>query len=368
MKVPFIDLNPIHAAIQQEMEQAFSEVYASNQFILGGRLERFEKEFAEFCETKFAIGVNSGTDALILSLRALEIGSGDEVVLPSNAYIATVMAVSQVGAIPVFVEPNERTFNIDPNRIESAISPRTKAIIPIHFFGQTCEMNSIMELAEKRGLFVIEDNAQAHGAEVAGKRTGSWGHLNATSFYPTKNLGALGDAGAITTDNEQLANRLRMLCHYGSMQKNEHAIIGQNSRLDELQAAFLSIKLKHLNKWNAERKKIANRYHEQLAGIGDLILPKATSTRPHVYHQYVIRTEKRDGLRQHLAKSGVETAIHYPKPPHLQEAYAYLGYRKGSFPIAERIAETSLSLPMFVGITEEQQEYVNNTTKAFYHA
>lgn len=368
MKVPFIDLNPMHAAIQQEMEQVFSEVYASNHFILGGRLEGFEQAFADFCGTKYAIGVNSGTDALILSLCALEIGSGDEVILPSNAYIATVMAVSQVGAIPVLVESDETTFNMDFRRVELAISPKTKAIIPIHFFGQTCEMNPIMKLAERHGLFVIEDNAQAHGAEVAGKRTGSWGHVNATSFYPTKNLGALGDAGAITTDDEQLANRLRMLRNYGSIQKNEHEIMGQNTRLDELQAAFLSIKLKRLETWNEERKKIANRYHEQLAGIRDLILPKATSTRSHVYHQYVIRTERRDDLRQHLAKRGVETAIHYPKPPHLQEAYAYLGYRKGSFPNAEKLAETSLSLPMFVGITEAQQKYVTNAIKAFYHA
>lgn len=368
MNVPFIDLNPTHVAIQREMEQAFQEVYSGNKFILGERVERFEKEFADFCGTKHAVGVNSGTDALVLSFRALEIGRGDEVILPSNAYIATVMSVSQVGATPVLVEPHESTFNIDPSKIGSAISPKTKAIVPIHFFGQVCEMNLIMELAEKHGLFVIEDNAQAHGAEVYGKRTGSWGHINATSFYPTKNLGALGDSGAITTNDPKLAERVRKLRNYGSKQKNENELVGFNSRMDELQAAFLSVKLKHIGAWNSDRQKIATSYQQQLNDVGDLVLPKTATVTSHVYHQYVIRTQKRDELMRYLSENGVETAIHYPKPPHLQRAYAHLGHEPGSFPIAEKLAATSLSLPIYPGLSELQLEYVVTRIKAFYNA
>lgn len=354
MKVPFIDLSPVHAAIQQEMELAFREVFSSNRYILDDRVERFEKEFASFCGTKRAIGVNSGTDALTLSLRALQIGMGDEVILPSNAYIATVMAVSQVGAMPVFVEPNEFTFNIDSNQIGSAISPKTKAIIPIHLFGQACEMDQIMELAERSGLSVIEDNAQAHGAEYLGRKTGSWGHINATSFYPTKNVGALGDAGAITTNDEKLAERVRKLRNYGSIRKNEHELTGYNSRMDELQAAFLSVKLKHNGVWNSERQRIANEYHKQLEGIGDIILPNPATTASHVYHQFVIRTGQQNRLQQGLRQRGIETLVHYPTPPHQQKAYSFLGYRKGSFPIAEKLAATCLSLPIFPGISIEQ--------------
>jgi len=367
MKVPFLDFEPMHNPIKEEMADAFAHVYASNRFVLGEKLLKFEKEYANFNETKFSVGVSNGLDALILSLRALGVGTGDEVIVPSNTYIASALAVTNVGARPVFVEPNEETFNITPKNIEAAISENTRAIMPVHLYGQSCEMSAIMNLADKHDLLVVEDNAQAHGARFDGRLTGSWGDANATSFYPGKNLGALGDGGAITTDNQELAERIKTLRNYGSSKKYYNEIIGYNNRLDEMQAALLSVKLKYLNVWTDMRQIAANHYLVELKGVGDLVLPVTHPQSTHMYHLFVIHTGKRDELQNFLSDKGVDTLIHYPVPPHLQKAYNSLGYAKGDFPIAERMAQTCLSLPMYPGITEDQIHQVVSGVKAFFN-
>lgn len=368
MKTPFLNLQLQHHAVKAELEAAFREVLESNAFILGENVSSFEKEYATFSQTKEAIGVSSGLDALILSLKAIGIGAGDEVIVPSNTYIATALAVSHVGATPVFVEPKLDTYNLDPERISEAITTNTKAIIPVHLYGQACEMNAIIELAAKHNLLVVEDNAQAHGAAFDGKTTGSWGNVNATSFYPGKNLGALGDGGAITTDSAELADKVRTLRNYGSREKYYNETIGYNNRLDELQAAFLRIKLKKLSEWNKQRQEAAHYYVQALEGIGDLILPQTHANATHVYHLFVIRTERRNALQAYLSDKEIGTLIHYPVPPHLQEAYAHLNYEKGDLPLSETLAQTSLSLPLFPGITETQQQVVVAAIKAFFHA
>ena len=368
MKVPFQDLQPQNESIKTELEGAFKTVLRSNNFILGENVTAFEREYATFNQTREAVGVSSGLDALILSLKALGIGAGDEVIVPSNTYIATALAVSHVGAKPVLVEPRKDTFNLDSNRMEAAITGRTKAIIPVHLCGQACEMNAISAIAIKHNLFMVEDNAQAQGSRFDGRPTGSWGHINATSFYPTKNLGAMGDAGAITTDDRELAEKVRSLRSYGSPQKNVHEQIGFNARMDEMQAAMLRIKLRQLDEWNKQRQQAASFYHSELIQTGDLMLPFVLPNATHVYHLFVIRTHRRDELKQFLVDKGIETAIHYPTPLHLQPAYTELNLAKGSFPIAEELAETSLSLPLFPGMTEEQQQAVVAAIKAFFHA
>jgi dTDP-4-amino-4,6-dideoxygalactose transaminase len=366
MNVPFLDFDPIHNPIKNEIEAAFARVYASNRFVMGESLLQFEKEYAVFNETSFSVGVSSGLDALILSLKALGIGTGDEVIVPSNTYIATAIAVSHVGATPVFVEPKKDTYNLDPSLIEAAITNSTRAIIPVHLYGQACEMHAINGIANKHDLFLVEDNAQAHGSSFDGRRTGSWGDANATSFYPGKNLGALGDGGAITTDNQELAERIKTLRNYGSSKKYYNDLIGYNNRLDEMQAAFLSVKLKYLTTWTEMRQKAANQYLVELQGVGDLILPVTHPKSAHVYHLFVIRTDKRYELQNFLSDQGVGTIIHYPIPPHLQKAYENLGYTTGDFPIAEFMAETCLSLPMYPGITENQIHQVVAGVKAFF--
>ncbi|MCF8275488.1 MAG: DegT/DnrJ/EryC1/StrS family aminotransferase [Flavobacteriales bacterium] len=368
MKVPFIDLRFVNDSLRPEMENAINSVFKTSAFILGENVDSFEKEYATFNHTRDAIGVSSGLDALMLSLRALNIGPTDEVIVPSNTYIATALAVSNVGARPVFVEPKMDTFNIDQGRISAAINSRTKAIIPVHLYGQACEMSAIMAIANSHDLFVIEDNAQAHGAAFEERLTGSWGHINATSFYPTKNLGALGDAGAITTNDQMLADSVRSLRNYGSRVKNIHDHLGFNNRLDEIQAAILRIKLKRLEAWTKQRQDAAAYYHTQLSGIGDVILPFVHPESTHVYHLFVIRTNSRDDIKQSLLERGIETAIHYPTPPHMQPAYSHLELRKGAFMLAEELATTSLSLPLYPGITEAQQEVVVNGIKAFFDA
>lgn len=368
MKVPFNDLHIVNDSVRSEIEEGFKRVFDSNSFILGENVKSFEKEYATFSQTKEAIGVSSGLDALILSLKALGIGIGDEVIVPSNTFIATALAVSHVGATPVFVEPKMDTYNLNPERIIQAISVKTKAIIPVHLYGQACEMNAINDLAEKHGLFVVEDNAQAQGAAFDGKPTGSWGVINATSFYPGKNLGALGDGGAITTNSEELADKVCLLRNYGSREKYYNEIIGYNNRLDELQAAFLRVKLRKLAEWNQQRQKGANLYGQELKGVGDLILPQTHKSATHVYHLYVIRTNRRNDLQARLSKKEIGTLIHYPVPPHLQEAYTHLNYVHGDFPIAETLADTSLSIPLFPGITDEQQLSVVAAIKGFFDA
>lgn len=366
MKIPFLNFEPAHSAIKGEMQQAFESVYDGYWYIMGKHLSQFEKEYAAFNQTHYALGVSNGLDALYLALKALEIGEGDEVIMPSNTFIATVLAVSYTGAKPVFVEPDEKTYLINPDLIAPSITPKTKAIIAVHLYGQACEIDMIIDVANQYGLKVIEDNAQAHGAAFNGKLTGSFGHINATSFYPGKNLGALGDAGACTTNDAALAEKILMLRNYGSREKYKHEVIGHNMRLDELQAAFLSVKLRHLNEWTRQRQEIAAWYNEALAGIGDLILPEVDSNSTHVYHLYVIRTQYRDKLQAFLAEKGIGTLIHYPIPPHLQSAYNSLGYRKGDFPIAEELAETCLSLPIWPGMTEDQIEEVASAIKDFF--
>lgn len=366
-KIPFLNFEPVHSKIKIEMRTAFDKVYDSNWYVLGDEVSQFETDYAFFNHTNYCVGVSNGLDALHLALKACGVGNGDEVIVPSNTYIATVLAVSYVGAKPVFVEPNILTYNMDPAKIEEAITSRTKAIMPVHLYGQCCDMQSIMALSEKYNLFVIEDNAQSQGSSFNGKMAGSWGHLNATSFYPGKNLGALGDAGAITTDNLQLANKIKVFRNYGSQKKYYNKEIGHNMRLDELQASFLRVKLKYLFEWTTNRQQIALWYNEALSGIGDLILPKIAIGATHVYHLYVVRSEKRDELQNYLTQNGVGTLIHYPIPPHLQEAYRSLGHEKGAFPISEKLADTCLSLPVWPGMEKNDIEYISEIIRLFFH-
>jgi dTDP-4-amino-4,6-dideoxygalactose transaminase len=334
--------------------------------VLGENVKQFEVEYANFNQANFAVGISNGLDALHIALKTLNIGKGDEVIVPSNTYIATALAVSYVGATPIFVEPNIETYNIDPNKIEAAINSKTKAIMPVHLYGQACEMEAIKAIADKHKLYIIEDNAQSQGASYNNRFTGTWGDINGTSFYPGKNLGALGDAGAITTNNKELAQKAMVLRNYGSQKKYYNEVIGYNMRLDECQAGFLSVKLKHLNNWTQKRKEIANWYIEELSDVNQIILPKTASNASHVYHLFVIRTNLRDDLQKHLNESEIGTLIHYPIPPHLQLAYAYLGHQKGDFPIAEEIADTCLSLPMWPGMKEEEVAFIADKVKLFF--
>lgn len=366
MKISFLNFAPMHSAIKAEMIKAFEQVYDSYWYVMGRQLVEFEDAYSKFNEVEHTVGVSNGLDALHLSLKALNIGTGDEVIVPSNTYIATALAASYVGATPIFVEPNPLTYNIDPDKIAAAVTSRTKAIMPVHLYGQACEMNTIMDIADKYGLYVVEDNAQAHGAAFAGKITGSWGHANGTSFYPGKNLGALGDGGAVTTDNMEIAQRVRVLRNYGSKVKYQNEVIGHNMRLDELQAAFLSVKLKYLNEWTVQRQQIAKWYNEVLQRINGINLPSVHPDATHVYHLYVVRTKQRDALQTFLSDRGIGTLIHYPIPPHLQEAYAHLGYKKGDFPIAENLANTCLSLPIWPGMAYENIITVCTNIEEFF--
>jgi dTDP-4-amino-4,6-dideoxygalactose transaminase len=355
--IPFLNFEPMHTQIREEMKIAFQRVYDSHWYIQGQELSQFEKDYAILNQTNYAVGVSNGLDALVLSLRSLNIGPGDEIIVPSNTYIASVLAVTQVGATPVFVEPRIETYNINPELIPAAITKRTKAIMPVHLYGQACEMDEIMKIANSHNLFVIEDNAQAHLSSYNGQLTGSFGDINGTSFYPGKNLGALGDAGAITTNDESLANRVKTLRNYGSSIKYLNEEIGYNNRLDEMQAAFLSVKLKFLTDWTNQRKEISRWYNNNLADKG-FVLPEVHKKADHVYHLYVVRTKNRDKIQFELNEMGVQTMIHYPIPPHLQKAYQHLGYKLGDFPIAEEIASTCLSLPIWPGMNEDNTFYV----------
>lgn len=342
-----------------------ARVYDSEWFVLGEEVEQFERQYAAFNEVPHCVGVANGLDALALSLRALGIGPGDEVIVPANTYIATWLAVTQVGATPVPVEPRATTSNIDPTRLADALTARTRAIMPVHLYGQACEMGPLMAFAQQHGLYVVEDNAQAQGATYAGQLTGSFGQASGTSFYPTKNLGALGDAGAITTADGDLAQHLRTLRNYGSAQKNHHALVGYNSRLDEVQAAILRIKLPLLATWVQQRQQVAAWYDKHLAAVAGLHLPCTAPGATHVYHLYVVHTPHRDALQQHLAKHGIGTALHYPVPPHRQPAYTGLGLHSGHFPVAEELARTCLSLPLWPGMTEEQVAAVASAVASF---
>lgn len=353
MNIPFLDFNGMHKSIREEMVKTFESVYDSNWFVLGKNVDEFEKNYANFSKTKYCIGLSNGLDALTLALRSLDIKKGDEVIVPSNTYIATVLSITNLGATPVFVEPCTNTYNLDPNKIEEKINEKTKAIMPVHLYGQSCDMKSIVDIASKHNLYVVEDNAQSQGSEFEGKLTGSWGIVNATSFYPGKNLGALGDAGAITTDDAEIAEQIRILRNYGSEKKYHNSLIGYNMRLDELQASFLNVKLNYLNQWTDERRMIAKWYDDFLSKVESIQIPYCLSSVKHVYHLYVIKTSKRDQLQSFLSKNGIGTLIHYPIPPHLQVAYKYLGYQVGDFPIAEELSNSLLSLPMWPGMTKD---------------
>lgn len=364
--IPYLDLKQINKRFENSLNESIKNVVASGWYILGKEVEEFEKSYATFSDTKYCIGVANGLDALVLSLKALEIGDGDEVIVPSNTYIASWLAVSYVGATPVPVEPCIKTYNIDCNLIVEKINSKTKAIMPVNLYGQAAELSTITDIAYKHNLFVIEDNAQAQGATYNNKKTGSWGHINATSFYPGKNLGALGDGGAITTNDDVLVQKVRILRNYGSEKKYYNEVKGVNSRLDELQAAVLSVKLKQLDIDNAERKRQAQVYQHELSSVGDLILPHNATNADSVYHIYLIRSKYRDELQQYLSENNIGTLIHYPVPPHLQNAYADLNYKKGDFPIAEEIAATCLSLPLYPGLSLANQETIINSIKSFF--
>lgn len=345
MTVSFLDLRAPYVELKDELDSAVARVLESGWFLLGEELSAFEREFAAYTGTQHCVGVGNGLDALRLCLSARGIGPGDEVIVPSNTYIATWLAVSQVGAKLVPVEPNERTYNIDPEKIEAAITSRTRAIIPVHLYGQPAEMAPILTLARQYGLFVLEDAAQAQGARYLGRSVGGLGDAAAWSFYPGKNLGAFGDGGAITTNDAALAGQLRTLRNYGSTVKYVHEVQGGNSRLDELQAAVLRVKLRSLDEWNGRRQRIAQQYCEDLLDLG-LELPFVPEGMDPVWHLFVVRSPNRDALQAQLAACGIQTLIHYPTPPHLQGAYRELGWKQGRFPIAERIHEEVLSLPI----------------------
>jgi dTDP-4-amino-4,6-dideoxygalactose transaminase len=366
--IPFFTLIHQNLEIEREVQAFYKELHADAWYVLGERVSQFEKEYAAYHSVRHCVGVGNGLDALTLSLRALKVGKGHEVIVPANSFIATLLAVTQVGAMPVLAEPDPYTFNITAEEIETKITERTKAIIPVHLYGLPCEMNPILALAEKNDLYVIEDNAQAHGAIYKGRKTGSFGVVNATSFYPVKPLGAYGDGGAITTNDETLARKIRMFGNYGSEEKYFYETTGMNSRLDEIQAGILSIKLNHLDRWNEERMQIAETYSSALKEISDLILPVSSPDSAHVYHQYVVRTERRDALKDQLQKYGVQTGIHYPVPPHLQKAYEFLNIKKGSLPVTEALAETILSLPIYPGMKQEETEYVCDAIKSCLQA
>lgn len=345
MKIPFLDLGAAYQELKPEIDAAIARVLNSGWYILGPEVEAFEAEYATYCQAQHAVGLANGLDALHLALRAMGVGPGDEVIVPSNTYIATWLAVSQCGAVPVPVEPDEHTYNINPALIEAAITPRTKVILPVHLYGQPADLDPILAIARRHGLHVLEDGAQAHGARYKGQRLGAHGDAVAWSFYPGKNLGALGDGGAITTNDPELADRIRVLRNYGSRVKYVNEVQGINSRLDPLQAAVLRVKLAHLDEWNARRSAIARRYQQGLQGCG-LKLPQVPQWAEPTWHLYVVRHPDRQALAQRLGAAGVGTLIHYPIPPHRQAAYAGAGHATGAFPLAERLAGEVLSLPM----------------------
>jgi dTDP-4-amino-4,6-dideoxygalactose transaminase len=358
VSVPFLDFVAPYQELKDELDEAYARFMRSAWYVLGKEVEAFEQEFAAFCGVQHCVGVGNGLDALHLILRAYGIGQGDEVIVPSNTYIATWLAVSYAGATPVPVEPNPHTCNLAPERVEAALTPNTKALMPVHLYGQPADMDPLMDIARRRGLKVIEDNAQAQGARYKGRRTGSLGDAAGNSFYPGKNLGAFGEAGAVTTNDPVLAERIRMLRNYGSRKKYFNECQGYNSRLDELQAAFLRVKLKRLDEWNDRRRKVAARYLAKWKDLAGLTQPFVPEWAEPVWHLFVVRHPKRDTFQQSLARDGLGTLIHYPVPPHLSGAYTGGPWKRGTFPIAESLADTVLSLPMGPHLTEEQVDEV----------
>jgi dTDP-4-amino-4,6-dideoxygalactose transaminase len=365
LRIPFLDLKAPYAELREELDAAYRRVMESGWYIMGPECEAFEAEFAAYCGARHCVGVGNGLEALHLILRAMGVGPGDEVIVPSNTYIATWLAVSYAGATPVPVEPDERTHNLDPARVEEAVTPRTKVILPVHLYGQAADMDAINDVAARRGLRVVEDAAQSQGARYKGRVAGSLADAAGFSFYPGKNLGALGDAGAVVTDDAALADRVRVLRNYGSRVKYENEERGYNSRLDELQAALLRAKLPRLDEWNARRRQVAEGYLGQLEGVAGLVLPHAPEWADPAWHLFVVRTRERERLQAHLSEAGVGTLIHYPKPPHLQTAYADAGHRPGDFPLAERLSEEVLSLPMGPHLSDEAVNYIVSKLSSF---
>ena len=364
MKVPFVSFRPMERELDQELRAAFERVYTRSWYIEGVEDAAFEQAFAEFCGVRGCVGVGNGLDALMLVLKAWGIRAGDEVIVPSNTYIATALAVTYVGAKPVFVEPDIRTFNIDPARIEAAITEQTKAIMPVHLYGQPCDMEPIMAIARNHKLLVLEDCAQAHGATYKGQKIGSFGDAAGFSFYPGKNLGALGDAGAVVSNDERLMEKVRALGNYGSDYKYHHIYKGNNSRLDEMQAAFLAAKLPHLDRMNENRRATAQKYLEGIRNPA-VILPYVPENVCPVWHIFAIRCNRRAELEKYLNENGIGTNKHYPIPMHLQECYKDLGFHKGDFLIAEEISETELSIPMYYGMTDDEVQYVIDTVNRY---
>lgn len=364
-EVPFLEMRSQYLELKNELDAAYSRVMESGWYILGGEVEAFEQEFAAYIGAKYCIGIGNGLEALQLILMGYGVGVGDEVIVPANTYIASWLAVSYTSARPVPVEPNPKTYNIDPERIEDAITPRTKAIMPVHLYGQPVEMEKIREIAEQHDLKIVEDAAQAHGGWYRDRMVGALGHAAGFSFYPTKNLGAFGDAGAVVTDDDALADKVRVLRNYGSRKKYYNEAKGHNSRLDPLQAAFLRVKLKYLDEWNQRRAQIANHYLDKLRIIPDLDLPHVPSGVIPAWHVFIVAHPERDRLQEYLKESGIGTLIHYPVPPHLSDAYHELGYRAGDFPITEEMAGTFLSIPMSPHLSMDNADYVIEKIKEF---
>jgi dTDP-4-amino-4,6-dideoxygalactose transaminase len=358
MRVPFLDLKAQYEPIQFEINAAIQQVISKTAFAGGPFVERFEKDFAAFCNCKHAVACSSGTSALRLALFSLGIGPGDEVITTPNTFIATAEAISACGAKPIFVDVDEQTYNMNPELLEDAITPKTKAVIPVHLYGQVCEMEKILRIADSHGLFVIEDACQAHGAEYKEWPAGSMGDAGCFSFYPGKNLGAYGEAGAVTTNKPELAEKMRMYRDHGQQSKYYHSVVGWNDRMDGIQGAVLSIKLKYLAEWNQARRKHAQYYSERLSALGDIITPVDPADGKHVYHIYAIRTQSRDALMKHLGEMGIASGIHYPIPIHMQRAYGHLELPEGSFPVAETCAREQMSLPMFAELRPVQIQAV----------
>jgi dTDP-4-amino-4,6-dideoxygalactose transaminase len=367
MIVPLLDLKAQYATIKEELEAAVAQVMESCGFILGPQVQKFEEMVAAYCGTKYAVGVASGTDALLLSLRACGVGPGDEVITVSYSFFATAGVISNLGATPVFVDIEPSTFNINPELIAEKITPHTKAIMPVHLFGQCAEMDPILALAEEHKLNVVEDAAQAIGAEYRGRKAGNMGHLGCFSFFPSKNLGGMGDGGMIITDDADLAELVRILRVHGSKPKYYHSIVGYNSRLDALQAAVLTVKLKYLDEWTEKRREHARLYDQLLKEL-PVVTPWAEEHNRHIYNQYTIRVEDRDGLQQHLRDNHVGSALYYPLPLHLQECYRDLGYRSGDLPVSEQAAQETISIPVYPELSRRQQEYVVEQITGFFKA
>lgn len=364
MKVPFSIFDRMHSEIKNELNTVYENVMDSSWFIQGNECKNFEAEYASYFGSKYCVGVGNGLDAIYLALKALGIKAGDEVIIPSHTFIATALAVAYIGATPVFCEVYEDTYLMRPDLVENLITEKTKAIIVVHLYGQAVEMDKICELVSKYGLALIEDCAQAHGATYKGKKVGTFGDVGAFSFYPGKNLGALGDAGAAITDNAEVAGKMKALANYGSVEKYVHVYAGNNTRLDEIQAAFLRVKLPHLDKWNAERNRIAQKYLEGIKN-SKIVLPITREECNHVWHVFAVRCDERDRLQKYLSENGVATVIHYPIPMHLQGAFENLGHTEGAYPVAEMIAKTELSLPLYIGMTEEEIQYVVDVLNKF---